>query len=1109
VRPLRAPGSASEAQPVWTSRLRPAELEAWRTRIQRARAAPHRLSGPSVDWSARANRRRGWIAPAAALRNPHARASDAGAGASDPGSAEPAGGALATPPDTVRIAFIRIDFLADREVDRSSGDGRFDLTPTDTIQPAIDRPPHNRDFYLAHLEALRRYYDAESYGRVVVEGEVWPRQQDLAYSVSDMADFGPWKFSPDIYRAAVHMFRTMMFAADSQSIHVFQERIPWDDYDRFMVIHAGSDFQSDIRQDSPLDIPSFTLGVDDTDVVIFPDSLLRPIDRAAIVPETASQDGFYAAINGVVAHENGHNLFGFADLYNIETGFPVVGLWSLMDSGNLVGSQVELPRGDVIFAIGLLPPSLDPFHRFFCGDALAFRDVTWNDTLAVRDSERHPDMRRVWQSSDEYLVIENRWVAPGDTLAFDQDSTTRVILGPKIPDRYEYDALLPGGGMLVWHIDASVIPFETAFRPDYGFNTIPRRPGVSVVEADGLADLGDPGSPFLLGSHRDPWYRGNNTVLSDSTRPNLRPHIGTWPHTRLTFPDSLDSTMRLYATRSWQLAGWPVVADFPPGGPLLLAVDADGDTALEVCWAGGGDGPDSTALFAVRGNGKGLFGDAYAFATLDARPHPLMAAVATRTSPPIPEGRPFGPALFGISTGWETDSTGSFFRGGGKVWLLDHFGQPVPGWPAALPAGVTTPPVIAGTYPDAHLYVGCEDGRVYALGMSGAIEFSYGPLAGPVAGRLAVLGNGASSATIAAGSVQGEVRVLVAGIAPNSRWPQSLGGTGFSPDFLWLSFDGRQPIELDPAPPCLGSALVVHHADRLWAFCPSGEPLPGGWGRAIGDTMVAGLGAGDPDGDGFAEVLTQSTTAAIAFWNVTGYPSPGWPRRATRESFRTASPPLAVDVNANGRGDVVAMNASGILAALEGDGRVPSGWPLATGAGGVGAAVAADLDGDGSIEIVAPDRDLPDSLKGDVNGRFGTLYAYSLPSSGSNRVATSWTMVGGDPGRTSALTGQRTPVAAAPSPGPLVSGSLKAFPNPARRSAVRFAYQLTEPAEVEFRILDASGHEVTSFIRSGRQADNLEIWDPGDAPAGLYLAQVRFRSASGERRELVPLGLIR
>ena len=1097
-------------------------MEQLQRRIGRARAFPHHLGSPAVDWSPRANRRRGWKPPARGFRNPHLQEARAGAG---PAGARTAAMAAAMdtldPPDTVRIAFIRIDFLADRAGGESTGNGRFDLSGPDTTIPPIDRPPHNRTFYLSHLEAMRRYYDAQSYGRVVVEGDVWPRSLNAAYAVSDMADFGPWKFSPEIYRAAVHVFRTMMFAADSQSIAI-GDRIPWDAYDRFMLIHAGSDFQSDLRGDSPLDIPSFTVGVGDTDVVVFADSTNRPIDRVAIVPETANQDGFYGALNGVITHENGHNLFGFADLYNVDNGFPVVGLWSLMDSGNLAGSIVGLPNGDEIFATGLLPPSLDPFHRFFISDALRFPDPAWGDTTTLTDSERHPDMRRLFLSSDEYLVLENRLLAPADTIELDQDSTTRVVLGPKSPDRFEYDALIPGGGLLVWHVDASVIPFETAFRinPDYGYNSHPGRPGVSVIEADGLADIGDPGSPFILGSPRDPYFRSNNAVLSDITTPNLRPHIRTRPHLRLDVLDDPGPAMRFIATRTWQPPGWPVAGDFPPGGPLLMAVDSDGDRDLEVCWAGGAEGsPDSTALFAVRADGTGINDSTAVFARLNRRPRPLMAALPTGDSgaPGLPAR---GPSLFAAST--YSDGPDTSFAGG-RVFLLDHQGNIQPGWPPQLPSVVTTPPVIAGGYPTATVYVGCGDGRIYAIELNGTMRAaSDPPLAGGVTGRLAVdpfppgspgLPNPPSfpPRLVGAGGGDGEVSVFAdngGSLTPSGAWPRRLGTTGFDPDFLWMDFDGQGAPAGSGATCNAGRTLIAHDADRLWAFCADGSALPG-WGRATGDALVTGLGAGDPDGDGYAEVLTQSRGSGVAFWNQSGYPSPGWPKKATREGFLTDSPPLALDANGDGRSEVVAMNASGILAALDLNGQMPEGWPLASGAGAAGSLVAADLDRDGFLEVVVPDRAVPDSIRFDANGRFGTLVAYSLPVSGGNAITTSWTMVGGDPGRTSTLPADREPVAEAAVRGPYVSGSLKAFPNPARNQAVTFAYQLTESAEVDFSIVDASGHEVASFSRPGRRSDNAEVWDPGRAPGGLYMARLRFRASGGEHSEVVMVGVLR
>src|SRR5439155_12314694 len=224
--------------------------------------------------------------------------------------------------------------------------------------------------------------------------------------------------------------------------------------------------QSHIARDSPEDIPSFTLGVLDSDAVIFPDSTTRPIERATFIPETINQDGYYGAINGVIAHECGHLFFGFSDVYDVETGRPIVGYWSLMDSGNLVGSIVALSDGTELFATGLLPPSVDPLQRTFLTPQIVPHDVAFGDTITLRAFERNNDLRRVRLSSDEYLLLENRYLAPSDSIMLDQDDSTRVVLGPKKPDRFEYDALLPGGGILVWHIDETVIPLESDFPVD-------------------------------------------------------------------------------------------------------------------------------------------------------------------------------------------------------------------------------------------------------------------------------------------------------------------------------------------------------------------------------------------------------------------------------------------------------------------------------------------------------------------------------------------------------------------------------------------------------------------------------------------------------------------
>lgn len=1076
------------------------EIEA--QRIRRWREFPDVLVPPGTDWKPHGARRRD-LPERLEARSPRTSAAE------DPK-------ALGAPV-TLRVAFLRIDFANDRGAGASSGNGRFDLTGPDTLAPPIDRPPRNRTFYQKHLEALRRYYDVQTYGRAVIEGEVWPRSENDAYTMTDMADFGPWEFGPGIYRAAVNMFRTFILEADSQSVEL-GDRIPWDQIDHVVLIHAGSDLQSDLRRDSKEDIPSFTITVADTDRVVVRD-VATPGDsvvvgRAVLVPETNNQDGYFGAINGVLAHECGHLFFGLSDVYNIDTGYPVVGFWSLMDSGNNVGSIVLLANGDELFATGLLPPSIDPFQRYFTTDALTFPEMVAGDTVAIASGQRSPDMWKVSLSSDEYLLLENRWQAPAIMVQLDQDSVTRVVLGPKQPDRFEYDALLPGGGLLVWHIDESVIPFETSLRvnPDFGFNTHPGRYGISIVEADGLQDLGDPGSPYLLGSYRDPWYVGNATTLSDTTRPPLAAHTGSKPHLRLDVLDGPDSLMDVGLVRTWKLANWPVPASFGPEGPMLLAVDADGNRSLEVCWAGGDSASgDTTSLFAVRPDGQGLFGTAHAFATLDRRPRPVMAA--------LPTGGTLddqGPSYFAVSTNADGPTTAT---PGGRVWLLDHTGQPLAGWPPALPSIVTTPPVIAGQYPSATVFAGCADGLVYALDLSGAIRgVSPSALPGGVRGRLAVADAGADW-HVAAGGGDGDVAVFTipqagpGAFTTMSGWPQRLWSSGFEPDFLWLDFDGGSAAGASTPTACstVGPELVVHHSDRLWAFCASGRGLEG-WGRDYGDTLVAGLGAADPDGDGLLEVLIQSYGSQVAFLNVTGHPSPGWPRRGSREGrlvedpeltfprepreFPSVSPPLAADVTGDRRPRVVTLNASGLLVAFDAAGRQPAGWPLASGSGAAGAPLTADLDRDGTLELVAPDRDQ-------------RIYAYRLPGSSGDPARNPWPMLGGDPGRTASLPSSRMAAAPAATPGPLIAGSLKAYPNPARQKPVTFAWQLSEPADVEFRILDASGHEVASFTRRGVQSDNLVVWEPGALPAGLYLARVMFHGAGGEHVEVVPVGLLR
>ena len=127
-RPLRAAAPQTRA-------LTPSQAQHLEDLGRRWRSIPDQLSRGRVNWSRHASRRANWRRP-----SPERVMKD---------GVE----LLALPADTLRVAFIRVDFLTDRGGVGSTGDGKFDLSGPDTLALPIDPPPHNRTFFARHLEA--------------------------------------------------------------------------------------------------------------------------------------------------------------------------------------------------------------------------------------------------------------------------------------------------------------------------------------------------------------------------------------------------------------------------------------------------------------------------------------------------------------------------------------------------------------------------------------------------------------------------------------------------------------------------------------------------------------------------------------------------------------------------------------------------------------------------------------------------------------------------------------------------------------------------------------------------------------------------------------------
>lgn len=202
---------------------------------------------------------------------------------------------------------------------------------------------------------------------------------------------------------------------------------------------------------------------------------------------------------GVSAHELGHLLFGFPDLYDTDGTSEGVGNWCLMGGGSWNGG-------------GNTPAHPSAWCKVNQGWATV-NNVTANGTISIPDVKSSHQVHRLWKdgaAGQEYFLLENR-------------------------QRTGFDAQLPGGGLLLWHIDES--------KPT---NTDENHYKVGLLQADGLRQLetaanrGDAGDPFP-GS-------GNVTSCSGTTTPNTNSFTGQATNVSVTAISPSAATMTAHVT---------------------------------------------------------------------------------------------------------------------------------------------------------------------------------------------------------------------------------------------------------------------------------------------------------------------------------------------------------------------------------------------------------------------------------------------------------------------------------------------------------------------------------------------------------------------------------
>jgi M6 family metalloprotease-like protein len=942
-------------------------------------------------------------------------------------------------PMTLRVLGLRVDFLADRMGSLTTTvDGKFDLRRGTT--QFIDPPPHNRDYFMAHLEALSRYYSAMSFGQLQVEYDVFPQNPDSAFHLSDTADYGPWTYSQEDYQLGVRLITDAVSAADNSS-----EPINFSQYDIVIIFHSGADLQGDINNDSPWDLPSFSAELGDPIPV---DNGTSYVYGASVIPETSAQDGLLGAINGVVTHEFGH-MIGLPDLYNTDDFMPAIGYWSLMDTGNYLGGLVQDPNtGEVVYVFGLLPGGLDPWCRRELGRIFGIQTVQqvevgaqWSDTLrAIELTSRLLD---VPASATEYFMIENREsdLDGNGLVEVRADSATGVILGP---ESNEYDALLPGSGILVWHIDESVITRRRSLglSPNGGLSDR----GIDLEEADGIEDLGNPSSAYWLGSEFDPYFVGNATQFNPTTVPNSDANSGAISQVFASIGSQRQVGMHVSVERRWAREGWPVVA-----GPLEEASpgfgDFDRDGVKEVFLAS----PDSTVRAwkadgsAYRfGEPKGRFADAAG---------PILPTLC------FSEGIS---ALVGTVVRGDADSL--------YAWAVNDLhspvtpGQVLAGWPPVIPSITTSPCAVAED-----IIAGCSDGKVYAIDSAGTPRWgSHTSLGFPIKGSIAAGDmdrDGYYEVAFSGGGAVGVVSSIDGEfLFPPYELPDGSAADSMGPYVIMADVDGKPDSTLE--------VLVTTGSGSLFAFNSRGELLEG-WPVFLNDPVSAWPAAGDVDGDGQVEIVVHSSSGKLYVVNGTGVVSSGWPIPTGSSGNQTRNAPSVCDLNSDNSSEIVFASEGSQVSAVLGDAEPLRDWPVAVGSLVRGSPALSDLEEDGKPELFQA---AGDSL----------LVCLELPYSVSHLE---WPLKGNSSARTNCLE-RRGGLPPQPGQALIVRGEVYSQPNPSRGPTTSIRYALSAPARVRLEIFDLSGRKVYSNERQSPATENSFVWSHKGFPPGVYIIRV-------------------
>lgn len=965
--------------------------------------------------------------------------------------------------DTVKILAVMVNFQEDKDA-ATFGNGKFGSIYTkDYGNSILDPLPHDRQYFEDHLEFVRRYYQKNSNGRVIIEYHVLPD----TFSVSQtMRNYSPDNNSADFSLLGNFAEEVWSIAADMYPAFKFS------DYNLFVIFHAGvgRDISLPGSLGNEKDLPSVYLSEKALKEIFgegfngFPvkDGQFR-ITNTMIMPETESRELstltgtvlFEITINGLLVASVASHL-GLPDLFNTETGLSAIGRFGLMD-------------GQSIFAYnGTFPPEPSAWEKIYLGwaEPVTILPDDYDISLVTRLAASLSDtvILKVPLNSTEYYLIENRnrdannngstvHYKIGDIVytktffsdttgyrSFDTDELAGVII-----DVDEFDWALPGSGILIWHIDENVINEKLASNT---INNDKARRGVNLKEADGIPDIGEKfftifGDEVIgEGTQEDLWYSSNPAVLyqnklAKDTRPNSLTNTGA--NSLITISDFSDIDNRM----SFKIAYGDSLIK-----PLFTTNLESVSEVLDLSYF-------ETGLSASASNLKFILRTDSALIILDnsgniVNSFSLLTAFKTASA-----------SINNIDYLIQSaDSVINIFMQNGSSTNSVNTGEII-----------STSPVILqqadGTY---HILIGTLNGKVLNYLISDTNEQ-------PI--LLEEISKGTS--------------LIITKIAGNDNFFSFIGRPTIlsipsSPISLFFDNAGNSYSFLEEIPVDLGVtkdkngkyvSVVLTSTNKFYVFS-FGELLYSFKVEAVNPIISFSLTDLRKDGNIY---IVFNNGNKLEARNFEGALADNYPI-VDPEGMNFVATPLSLDFEGNNCSEIIAFTEDGRIFAFDGpSGRLVYGFPISAGAFPLTVPVLFSNNGIPSVAVIDKNKVFSAWNIGAADGKY-----YWAEKNGNSR-------------NTSYISGAET-----------VSGITEFFPknraynypNPVYDGQTFIRYYVSEESKINIKIFDLAGGfvaELNDFASGGMDSETL--WNVGDIQSGVYLARIEAVSSSGKSESQV------